>query len=651
MRKLLSKLGGAVAGPLRYAITLLLLISASLCHAQGTCLVPTISSIAPPTWYVGEANSFTVTGTNFDFGDLDSSGDYYCSASMGLTVAGKSVPTDGYFLAYSSSTTQTDGTAMIADDAPIGAATFSLEFICDPDANMPCPNGSDVGYVVWKVSYPVQLVCPIPNIISVTPSVWFAGNTYDKPVVITGTGFVTNNASAKNTCPVTAVTIAGADGTPVTVGSVKVDSKTKITLTGIAPPASSPTQTATITAGTAPNTGTPFTNAQILGAPVIAWASDPDGTAPTISGPNAALPNPIAVVGQTINLTTTPNAATLAALPVPVSFSATNPTTWTLTDGMNIGEYKVVLPVPPPSTSTVSSAKVTETVLNKPSLTTYWLYPNASVPVGYQYCVDIPNASPVRQCSPTATATFDVTGPTAQITPILTPTYPYDAIDEWSINAGYIGCTWNPPGALSDMLIFGQLVPPPATCVISVLNAGIGFLATSVNIAGVAAPNGAFEWVQILTTNQVSSALKTGGAASTFLAGTGLDNFYPTTVGDYANDSPSSGLRNILSTSTRTFTAQIYLMWNSKLDDADIPVPIGYETWSIDGTAIDTTASPPWVLSPATLSAKATTAYTPSTAQQPSYGMPIWTKVAKNTAHSASELESVPTEGEEENQQ
>ena len=59
----------------------------------------------------------------------------------------------------------------------------------------------------------------------------------------------------------------------------------------------------------------------------------------------------------------------------------------------------------------------TPTTLNQPSLTTYWLYPNSSVPVTYQYCVNIQGANPVLQCSLPANATFNVTGPTAQITP------------------------------------------------------------------------------------------------------------------------------------------------------------------------------------------------------------------------------------------
>jgi len=515
--------------------------------------VPTISSIAPPTWYVGEANSFTVTGTNFDFGDLDSSGDYYCSASMGLTVAGKNVPTDGYFLAYSSSTTQTDGTAMIADDAPIGAATFSLEFICDPGANMPCPNGSDVGYVVWKVSYPVQLVCPIPNIISVTPSVWFAGNTYDKPVVITGTGFVTNNASAKNTCPVTAVTIAGADGSPITVGSVTVDSKTKITISGIAPPASSPTQTATITAGTAPNTGT-FNTAQILGNIIQCGPSMPVCGKTTISAPHD--PPPV-IVGQQIALVANPD--------LPSSITPVG-TQWTV-GGTRIAGYN-------PSAGPTDVTPLKAADLKNTTVTFYWPYTETAVPVTYKYCVDITGANPVRQCSPDATATFEVDGPTGG-TMSFTPFAPAVTISNLTVCTDSHGHKWpGGPWMYYATGVTGLACPGeadyPAFGI--TFNTPTGYANDS---------GGSYSLVQL-----ISSDTTTGESSVKSVAG--LDTEYPY-GGPPSSDSPKVYLQSTARSVTRTFSANMFLMWQSNTSGS-IPVPLGYQTWGFSGTATCSTS-------------------------------------------------------------
>lgn len=93
--------------------------------------------------------------------------------------------------------------------------------------------------------------------------------------------------------------------------------------------------------------------------------------------------------------------------------------------------------------------------------------------------------------------------------------------------------------------------------------------------------------------------------------------------------------------------------WNSNPGPTAIPVPIGYETLSIDGTAYNGTGTPPWFISPSSITSTAATSYTASNAQQPSYGMPVWTKVLLNTPKTKNEdeSESVQTDGEVENQQ
>jgi hypothetical protein len=115
-------------------------------------------------------------------------------------------------------------------------------------------------------------------------------------------------------------------------------------------------------------------------------------------------------------------------------------------------------------------------------------------------------------------------------------------------------------------------------------------------------------------------------------------------------DAPSSQLVNDWASQSKTFSAQMYLMWYSGLDSAAIPVPIGYETWSINGSAYNGTATPPWFLSPSSINSQAATSYTASNAQQDSYGMPVWKKVSMNGS-STSDSDLSETNGEQENQQ
>jgi hypothetical protein len=381
---------------------------------------------------------------------------------------------------------------------------------------------------------------------------------------------------------------------------------------------------------------------QILGAPQIQCDPSLNCTQPVISTADGTTPpTQTAVVGQTISLTT-------PALPSGITATSN---TWTLTDGMNIGGYALG---PPASNGSPSTASITPTVTNTSSLTTYWLYPNSSVPVSYQYCVNIPGLSADDianglNCSLPANATFNVTGPTAQITPYQSANDTAYLTWGWWVSTSYTGCATN-PGEPTQMLVFGMYAPPGADCAASELYSGIVFAATNVDTAGVTAPNANFQWVQLITGGQTTGTLTAGGAAPPYPVAPGLDNRYPDFTGTTAHDSPSSTLVNTWANESKTFSAQMYLMWDSNLDSAAVPVPIGYETWSINGSAYNGTGSPPWVLSPSSINSTAATSYTASKAQQPSYGMPVWTKVSLNSGSTTNESESVQADGEEEKQ-
>jgi hypothetical protein len=81
--------GGAGEGPLLHAAILILLLCATVCHAQVTCpSSPTITSVTPSTWVAGQTYNITIAGTSF-LGSTPS--DPYCPAvttSVTLTSSG-----------------------------------------------------------------------------------------------------------------------------------------------------------------------------------------------------------------------------------------------------------------------------------------------------------------------------------------------------------------------------------------------------------------------------------------------------------------------------------------------------------------------------------------------------------------------------------
>ncbi len=328
--------------------------------------------MTPTTWVAGEKTTVTVTGLNL------------CWAAAWVTE-----PDDATTITLSNQYSKQTAT--------------ELQFDVKPDASDPTEtvtlwvNFVDEGYSI-PVPTAIQILAHcVPAITSISPSTWFAGKTYDN-VVIKGENFITS-AKATAACPVTQVSATTPDGSAVTVSNVNVVSKTKITAT-IAPDASTTTEQATVTVGADPNTTTSASLAaqpEVLGNEIHC---DPslNCTQDVISTTDGSNP-PVqsVVVGQPITLTTNPN---LPATVKPYK------TTWTV-GGTSIGGF----PIAPD----FSSATVTKTVLNKASLNSYWVYPLDGIPVSYTYCVNIPGVG--NQCSEKASAIFNVSGPTATITP------------------------------------------------------------------------------------------------------------------------------------------------------------------------------------------------------------------------------------------
>ncbi len=196
--------------------------------------------MTPTTWPAGKTTTVTITGTNL------------CNAWIYVTVPTGNVTQSEYY-------------SLLSDT--------ELQFTVMPDASDPNETatlevGLNDGGSFWSwVPVTAQIVnkCT-PTITSISPSTWFAGKTYDN-VVIKGTGFITTD-KATAACPVTTVTITAADGNAVSVSSVSVDSKEKITLTGVAPPASDPDESATVTVGSASNSATTTAEIEALAATI-----------------------------------------------------------------------------------------------------------------------------------------------------------------------------------------------------------------------------------------------------------------------------------------------------------------------------------------------------------------------------------------------
>ncbi len=322
-----------------------------------------------------------------------------------------------------------------------------------------------------------------------------------------------------------------------------------------------------------------------------------------------------------MKLTTNPTVNELTALGLSVSKN-----TWTAgpPSGLsnNVGEYTMT------AAETTAATKITQTKLTKPDLTTYWLYPKGDNPVTYQYCVNIAGLSAADvanglNCSLVANATFDVSGPTATITPDTT---------HWTVSRLIPACNAT---AKRQMLTFGKLDPKTSTtCNPVVETSGMTFNATVNTLPG---SSGQTEWIQVISANTATESTVLDGPFTTN-GGTGLDsslpyNFqYPDPVDatqTSTNDSPGNVLDNDDANLTRTFKARMYLMWTSQIPKS-IRVPLGYVEWEISGTATaNETNVPPWSLSSSVPTKRMF--HPGSDPDTKKHGLPTWSSLVTNT--------------------
>jgi hypothetical protein len=134
-----------------------------------------------------------------------------------------------------------------------------------------------------------------------------------------------------------------------------------------------------------------------------------------------------------------------------------------------------------------------------------------------------------------------------------------------------------------------QLGSPPS-------NQGIAFT------AGATPPSGytnSFVWVQLITGDTFGFTLSSGLTQTCTVNSLGLDNRYPyaPTTGNTVPDSPFVNLNSGDSKTTRTFSAQMYLLWSSGLTNS-IPVPLGSASWSFFADAVQNMSTQQWTVQP-----------------------------------------------------
>lgn len=581
MRKPLGKLGGgAIAGPFLLAAMLFLLISPAICHAQS-------SPTSPVTWYAGQTYTFSVTSPNFyNTGLVNHT---YFSFT---TADGSNVPTT-VFAPDGLADMQWNITIAPAASVPTEQATFLFYEYCDPSID----EGGCAGPVnvpIWEYTLTVQIIgCGTPTITSVTPDGWWATGQ-QQTITINGSCFLTSSDAGG---PSKMILTDGAGA--VTLSNVNVVSSTQITAS-VKVTKKAPAETVTLTVTNPPSGSTPGSAAAspapvVLPVPVITWRNR------TISGDDAQNKNPSVIVGQPVELTTTP--ATL-----PGGFTVSK-STWDI-DGTTIKKYD----------GGDSGITLEETDIDTQNTTFYWLYPDDPLNVTYEYCATDPNGN--QFCtSPQAKATFNAKGPDSS-----------NALSTWDSDEATIehltDCTTN---TKSPYLGYGDLSGPAPGCGAQSGTPGIKLTASG-------ASGGKYVFVQLI---DADSRTYTSSAGSyTCTTSPNLDTKFPyppyTNEPNVAPDGPQMPLPSPDLSGQRDFLATMYLLWQpDKLNGAtkpSIPVPIGHQQWQFKAITDQKKPIGNGKWEKPTLNAHGDTGgYVPSQDTDNLYGYPVFTDTSNET--------------------
>jgi hypothetical protein len=527
------------------------LISAAFCQAQVSCSPPASATIVPDTWYAGVINYITITTPNFNIDNIG----VYCSSVDLTTTSGAEVPVT-LWENLNGGPGWTGIGVEPAASVPTEAALLVLEQICDPDdSDTPCPAGTGANGIVWKVTFPVQIIgCPAPTITSVSPDGWWAGQQQD--ITVTGNCFLTASDSSG---PSKVTVTDGANA--VTLSNVSVVSSTQITATVIvtkkAP--ADPAETATLKVTNTYSDGTSQSATAspapvVLPIPVIKWRGN------AISGDKAK--NQSVIVGQPVELTTIPT---------------------TLPGGFTISKSTWVVPGDDIKSYTGDSSGITiddDVDLKDLNTTFYWLYLDDPLNVTYEYCAT--DTSGNQLCtSPQAKATFKATRPNIDLT--VTDPYNFAKMNELPARAANGSCEKRKMAWMfyGDLHYASGCAQPYA---------GL----EGIDLTASGGDSGIYKFVQVLPTDTLSWAGPKPFQCGPYV--NVLDRTFPFSgvrplppaAPTMAYDGPGQALPNFYSSGTRDFHAFMYLLWQppqlSGTGTPSIPVPIGYQQWQFGGT-------------------------------------------------------------------
>lgn len=420
----------------------------------------------------------------------------------------------------------------------MSGGTATIEGNVSDDTNGDdCESGTDAEMTVTGDQTPV--------ITGISPPTWNAGTT-TTPVTFTGQHFGTNKPT---------LSFSPSTGISYSVLPGNNDGQFTASITVTAPTPSEDPVDVKVTAqgygSNAFNAGGDGDSAQSTAA--TAAVNGVPNVTPTITMNGTQLSSftsvPV-VVGQQIVLA--------ATLPSPQSTIISSQGWGVPTGGTAIAGYVNAAGTGGPDTTggRVLSAASTTTG----TTTFYWVYTavgGQTPSVAFTYQLSNGNASS------TTTVTFSVTGPSGG-TMSSTPYSPGVSLANLTACSTYPGGPW---------MAYAQGETGPACPGEATVTAyGITFNSPTgySNASG-----GAFSLVQLISSDTV-----TGQSGS---SGAGLDSAFPY-PGPPSSDSPKIYLPSTSTAVTRTFNANMFLMWKSSTTGA-IPVPLGYQTWGFSGTA------------------------------------------------------------------
>jgi hypothetical protein len=221
--------------------------------------------------------------------------------------------------------------------------------------------------------------------------------------------------------------------------------------------------------------------------------------------------------------------------------------------------------------SSSSGSLNTNVTLNQKSTTFYWILAGS-----YQVTFTLNYGS---SQTATATAGFNISAPS--------PATPTVANSQLMTVDTLTGCAANPGG---QFLVFGNLTGAAPGCGNPGGTYGISFTPPTTQ-----SPAGSFFFVQLINSDTLTYSRT--GATLTCTATPGLDGAYPyqNKIGQTVNDAPEEALPPTYTTASRSFSAAMYLMWQSgSTAFTSIPVPIGSVAWQFSGSATEPQQNSTW---------------------------------------------------------